>query len=121
MYHIQADKGESLLTLNFSGRVDPEETRRGVEEARTLLADWPPGFRLLTDLSRLESMDLACATHIKRLMEWLNKKGVKQVVRVIPNPEKDIGFSILSLFHYRHNLPISTCKTLAEAKAILAS
>jgi hypothetical protein len=39
---------------------------------------------------------------------------------VIPDPRKDIGFNILSLFHYRHDIHIVTCETLEEAKRALA-
>jgi hypothetical protein len=42
------------------------------------------------------------------------------VVRVIPDPQKDIGLNILSLFHYRRRVRIVTCKTLAEAMKALA-
>ncbi|MFO1478265.1 MAG: hypothetical protein U1F98_16650 [Verrucomicrobiota bacterium] len=121
MHRIETDKTARLLTLHWAGHVNPEETRGGAEEVKLLLADWPPGFRLLTDLSELETMDVACAAHVKRLMDWLNRKGIQQVVRVIPDPQKDIGFNILSLFHYRHNLPITTVATMAEARAVLAA
>jgi hypothetical protein len=42
------------------------------------------------------------------------------VVRVIPNPQKDIGLNILSLFHYRRRVRIVTCETLEEAMNALA-
>jgi predicted choloylglycine hydrolase len=65
-------------------------------------------------------MDLACVPHIKRMMDLCNKKGIEMVVRVIPDPHKDIGLNILSLFHYRRRVHIVTCKTLEEAVKVLA-
>jgi len=53
-------------------------------------------------------------------MDLLNKQGVSTVVRVIPDPRKDIGFNILSLFHYRPDVQIVTCETLEEAMKVLA-
>ena len=85
------------------------------EQIPPLMADLRPGFRLLTDLSGLESMDLACVPYIQRMMDLCNKKGVEMVVRVIPDPHKDIGLNILSLFHYRRRVRIVTCATLEEA------
>jgi hypothetical protein len=41
------------------------------------------------------------------------------VVRVIPDPHKDIGLNILSLFHYRRGVRIVTCETLEEAMRAL--
>jgi hypothetical protein len=42
------------------------------------------------------------------------------VVRVIPDPRKDIGLNMLSLFHYRRGIRIVTCMTLEEATKTLA-
>jgi hypothetical protein len=120
MFQVEADHSKKLLKISFSHHVAVEEAKSSVEKAKALLADMQPGFRLLTDLSGLESMEVACAAHIRRTMDWCNKKGVAQVVRVIPDPHKDIGLNIMSLFHYRHGIPIVTCESLEEAMAVLA-
>ena len=120
MIEVAADKSMNLLKISFAQHVGPEEAKSSVEKVKALLANWQPGFRLLTDLSGLESMDVACAIHVRRTMEWCNKGGVDKVVRVIPDPRKDIGLNIMSLFHYRHGIPIVTCRTLEEAMTILA-
>jgi hypothetical protein len=54
-------------------------------------------------------------------MDLLNQHGVAMIVRVIPDPHKDIGLNILSLFHYRRGIRIVTCKTMEEARTVLAS
>jgi hypothetical protein len=115
MFQVETDKAENLLKISYEQHVGPEDTKRVAERIPTLLADLRPGFRLLTDLSRLESMDLACAPFIKRMMDVCNKKGIEMVVRIIPDPHKDIGLNILSLFHYRRRVRIVTCGTLEEA------
>ena len=53
-------------------------------------------------------------------MDMCNEKGVEMVVRLIPDPHKDIGLNIMSLFHYRRRVRLVTCETLAEAMKILA-
>jgi hypothetical protein len=53
------------------------------------------------------------------MMDLCNKKGVETVVRVIPDPRKDIGLNILSLFHYRRHVRIVTCATISEAMNVL--
>jgi hypothetical protein len=120
MFQAEVDKATNLLKVSYAQHVGPEDTKRAEEKLRALLADLRPGFRLLTDLSALESMDLACVPFIKKMMDQCNKKGVETVVRVIPDPHKDIGLNILSLFHYRRRVHIVTCETLAEAMNILA-
>ena len=120
MFQVEADKSKNLLKISYAQHVGPEDTEHVEKNAPPLLADLRPGFSLLTDLSGLESMDLACVPYIRRMMDLCNKKGVELVVRVIPDPHKDIGLNILSLFHYRRRVRIVTCETRAEAMKVLA-
>ena len=115
MFLVTSNKAKQLLCMNYFGHVTPGELQTGLEEMRVLLADLKPGFRLLADFARLESMDLACATGIGRMMELLDQGGVGLLIRVIPDASKDIGLDILSLFHYRRQPRMATCKSMGEA------
>jgi hypothetical protein len=115
MFLVTSSKPQQLLYLSYFQRVTPDELRRGREHLCALLADLKPGFRLLADFERLESMDLACTTEIGRIMELVDQSGVGLLVRVIPDPSKDIGLDIMSLFHYRHRPATVTCQNMAEA------
>jgi hypothetical protein len=119
MFQVEVDGLKNVLKISYARHVGPEDTKRVEEEIPPLLAEVRPGFRLLTDLSGLESMDLACVPYIRRMMDLCNKNGVEMVVRVIPDPHKDIGLNILSLFHYRRRVRIVTCATLGEAMIAL--
>ena len=121
MFEVGFDKTRNLFRVAFSGHVDAEEAKRSNEQIATLFSDTKPGFRLLTDLTGLETMERACVPFIRQSMDLFNKHGVGTVVRVIPDPHKDIGFNILSLFHYRQDIRIATCKTLEEAMNVLAA
>jgi anti-anti-sigma regulatory factor len=121
MFETGFDKSKNLMHVGFSGHVTADEAKKCTEELAILVAETKPGFRLLTDMTGLEKMDTACIPFIRESMDLFNKHGVGTVVRIIPNPHKDIGFSILSLFHYRHDLHIITCKTLEEATKVLAT
>ena len=96
-------------------RFDIEELSGAVAEIASALEDLGAGFRLLTDFDRLESVDLKGAVEIGKVMELCAQKGVTLVVRVIPEPSKDIGMNILSLFHYPHRPRMVTCASLLEA------
>jgi len=119
MFQVELDESRKLLKISYAQHVGPEDTRRAAETILPLLAEVQPGFRLLTDLSGLDSMDLACMPHIRRMMDLLNRRGVEMVVRIIPDPHKDIGLNILSLFHYRRRVRIITCATPGEAMRAL--
>jgi hypothetical protein len=120
MHETHLDKSTNLLRIAYSGRVSADETKQTAERLRLLLPDLKPGFRLLADLTTLELMDVASIPHIKLMMDLCNAGGVATIVRVIPDSHKDIGLNIMSLFHYRHDVQIVTCKTLEEALKVLA-
>jgi hypothetical protein len=58
---------------------------------------------------------------MKKSMDLGDKKGVALVVRVVSEPHKDIGFNILSLFHYTRDVVIVTCCNRDEAERALAN
>jgi len=120
MLHAELDEARSLLSLVFSGHVGEEEAKLALEKLRALLDNRRSAFRLLTDLTELESMDLACRPHIDSAMDLCNRHGVQKIVRVVPDPHKDIGFGIMALFHYGRQVRIITCESRDEAMAILA-
>ncbi|HXD01342.1 MAG TPA: hypothetical protein VN048_18535 [Verrucomicrobiae bacterium] len=119
MFLATTNKAKRLLYLSYIGRVQAEEVTRGREEVEVLVADWPDGFRVLADFGRLESMDVATMTQVGRLMDMSNRRGVELVVRVVPDPTKDLGLNILSMFHYKHAIEVVTCATMEEAEKAL--
>ena len=120
MIKFEVDPTRNRFVIRYSGTVTPEETEKGIEEFRVGLPKLHSGFRLLADLSELESMDVKCARFIEKAMDLCNEKGPSMVVRVVPDPHRDIGMSIMSIFHYRSDVKIFTCQSLREADEILA-
>jgi len=116
---LELQPKRNLVVVRFRGHVGPSDVRRYLEEARAALTDIQPGFRLLADLTDLETMDVSCAPYIRQAMDLFNEKGITAVVRVIPDPTLDIGLQIMSLFHYGHDVRIITCATLEEAMRAL--
>jgi anti-anti-sigma regulatory factor len=117
--NFEVDEPKKLLAIRFHGVVRAEETEKGLEQIRNDLAKLQRGFRLLVDLSELQSLDVGCAPFIEKAMDMCNEKGASMVVRVIPDPHRDIGLQIMSIFHYGADVQILTCQTLAEAEEIL--
>ena len=119
-FSVELDLPRRLLKMSYTQDVGMEEASRCVEAVRTAMADIPPGFRLLTDFTRLESMDTSCSIYMEQIMDLCDKQGVALVVRVVADSQKDIGFNIMSVFHYAREVSIVTCSNLKEAEKVLA-
>ncbi len=118
-FTIQPDASRNLMRLTFFGHVGADAMETCSGQVELLLPELLPGFRVLTDLTGLESMDLDCVRHLTRIMDQFRIKGAGTVVRIIPDPSKDIGFNLLSIIHLRPNVTIVTCRTRAEAERAL--
>jgi hypothetical protein len=116
---VTADPGRNLLHLSYAGDIRLKEIQRLEKDIEMAVTKMSQGFFLLTDFTDLNSMDLVCVPYIKKTMDGFRKAGVARIVRVIPDPHKDIGFNIMSLFHYPRGLLIITCENQAEADRAL--
>jgi len=108
-----------LLAVKYSKRINLSEMVEHLSEVISLAPAIRPGFTLLTDLSDLEYIEKPCIPVLAHIMDQYRKYGIRQVIRVIPHPEQDIGFNILSIFHYGSKIPVIICSRLEEAKGML--
>ncbi len=120
MFSVEASDVERLIKINWSGQVDLDEMRRCAEEIGVKASKMRPGFRVLTDMTDLESMDHAGAPYIASVMDLCVTRQVEHVVRVIPDPHKDIGLNIMSYFHFGSKIRVTNCENLADAMRRLA-
>jgi len=121
MYAVELDRSKRLLVISAAQKVTAEQAKMAAKRVREVLQDVSPGFRALADFRWLDSMDSAAAPHIAEIMDALTEKEVTSVTRVMPDPHKDIGLNILSLFHYGPDVNITTFETLADAVQSIAS
>jgi len=120
MYSVEADKSKRLFIISAAGRVTVEEVKETARQVRDIVEDAKPGFRVLTDFRWLDSMEPMAAPYVAQIMDALAEKKVGLVVRVVPDPRKDIGLNILSQFHYGSGVQFATFESLAEALSLLA-
>jgi hypothetical protein len=119
MYSVESDRSKRLLVISAAGRVTKKEVESVALRVREMMKDVTPGFRVLTDFRWLERMDPAAAVPLAEIMDALAEKDVATVVRVVPDPHKDIGLNILSQFHYGPQIKLVTFESLAEALSAL--
>jgi hypothetical protein len=119
MFLATANKSRQLVYLHFIGRVTVADLDQWIGDIPAVLAEMRPGFKLVTDLTHLEWLEPDGRKQIGKSMELCDEKGMGLVVRVIPDPRKDIGMNILERFHYRRKVHSVTCKNLVEAGKVL--
>ena len=117
---LTVDPGQNIFRMSFCGVIAADAMHAEATHSVELIGQLRAGFTVLADLTDLERMELDCVPHITRLMDRFVTAGVGRVVRIIPDPDKDIGFTLLSLTHYRGRVPIMTCATRGEAELALA-
>ena len=119
MYSVEADQSKRLLVISAAGEVTKKKVETVALRIREMMKEVTPGFRVLTDFRWLDRMEPAATAHLAEIMDALAEKGVATVVRVIPDPHKDIGLNILSQFHYGPQIKLATFESLAEALSAL--
>jgi hypothetical protein len=119
MYSVEFDRSKQLLVISAAGEVTKEDVATVALRVREMMKEVTPGFRVLTDFRWLDRMEPAAAKHIAEIMDAVAGKEVGMVVRVIPDPHKDIGLNILSQFHYGPEIKLATFESLAEASSAL--
>src|ERR1700744_4914591 len=119
MFFATINKPKRLLYLCYIDQVSVAELERGYEELKALLDEFPSGYRMLTDMSRLESVDLNAVDIIGKTMELLEQKGLEIIVRVVPDSSKDFGFKIIGIFHYKSRPRVVMCETMLEAARVV--
>ena len=119
-FEVEVDVARNIARTRFSGNITAAQLEAGAGRLEEALFKMRVGFVVLADLTGLESMGLDCAPPLARIMDLCKARGVRRVIRVIPDPAKDIGLNILSLIHYRGEVQIVTCATMAEGERALA-
>ena len=115
MFSVEIDKSKRLLVISVAAHVTAAEVKEAAQKVREIVEDVSPGFRLLTDFRWLDSMDGSAAHYIAEIMDAVAAKQVGTIVRVIPDPHKDIGLNILSQFHYGPKVHALTFQSFADA------
>ena len=119
MIQARYDQKRNAVILDFSGKIDAPQAEQFYLDIQKIIPKCGKGFKLLTDLSAVQEMGQDLRNSVKKTMDLFNAKGVTKIIRVIPDPEKDIGFNIMSLFHYSKDVSFVTVPSRQEAEARL--
>lgn len=122
MINASYDKKRNTVIIEFFGEIDSVQAEKFYSDIQNIIPKCAKGFKLLTDFSELQSMDIKLRDTIKKTMDLFNERGVREIVRVIPDPSKDvIGFNILGSFHYSKDVQFVTVPSRDEAMVRLGA
>ncbi|MHA3774938.1 hypothetical protein ACXR0O_25750 [Verrucomicrobiota bacterium sgz303538] len=119
MISIDTDTPKQLLIIRFEQTVSAQDAEAAVGRVRRCLQELSAGFCLLADFCDLTCMEDECAPFIMQVMDICAAKGIARVYRIMPDPTKDIGLNVMSLFHYGHDVHILNFENKEEAEAAL--
>ena len=120
MIKVIYDSERNTIIAEFSGKIDVAQAEQFYADIQKTVPQCGKGFKLLTDLSAVETVDLKIQGAIKKVMDFLNQRGVAEILRVIPDPAVDIGLNIMSRFHYSKDVQFLTLQSREEALARLS-
>jgi hypothetical protein len=112
---VEVNSEEKSVRMRFCGAIQPGHVSAAVNTALLEATKLGSGFVLVTDLTDLENMDIDCFRGLTRMMDLFVEAGLGRVIRIIPDPRKDIGFQLLGVVHYRGKVPTTTYSSRAEA------
>ena len=119
MVKVSYDDEHNTVIIEFEGHIDAAQAESFFSDVEKVLPKPGKGFKLLTDFSSVQTMELAVKDEIKKAMGLFNARGVTEILRVLPDPDMDIGLNIMSRSHYSQDVKILTLRSREEALASL--
>src|SRR3989442_10783694 len=119
MIKVSYNQEHNTVIIEFEGNIDGAQAEQFFFDIENVLPTHGKGFKLLTDFSSVDTMELEVQRAIKKAMEFFNEQGVTEILRVIPDPAMDIGFKVMSISRYSKEVKVHTLRSRQEAQAHL--
>ncbi|MFI5348346.1 MAG: cysteine hydrolase family protein [Elusimicrobiota bacterium] len=119
MIKVNYDAEYNTVVVEFVGNVDAAQSKGLFLEVEKLLPKGRSAFKLLSDISEADTVEPEVENEIGKAMDYFNKRGVSEIFRVLPDPDLDIAFNVLSGAHYRKGVRIHTLRSREEAQTLL--
>jgi hypothetical protein len=80
---VTVDRGKNRLYIKLSGSISKDEMNKLYTDVRFSVADLQPGFGVISDFTECSLAHLAGVSTFKKIMSYLIRNGVGEVVRLI--------------------------------------
>jgi anti-anti-sigma regulatory factor len=120
MIKVQYDAVDKAVVIDFQGVIDAAQARGSYAELERILPRDKTGFKLLIDLTGVDQMEPDVEDELKKAMDLANARGVREIFRVMPDPDLDIGFEIMSHAHLSPQVRVHVLRSRRRAEALMA-
>ena len=121
MVKVRYDRKRNTVIVEFEGNVDAAQAKQFFADLEKVRPKPEKDFILLADFSLVDTMEFSVKGEIEKAMDLFNAQGLTEVIRVIPDPNMDIGFNLMSSSHYSKQIKVHTLRSRQEAEALLGS
>lgn len=119
MIHVSYDREHKTIVIEFEGNIDGAQARQSSLDLERVVPERRTEFRLLADLTAVQTMELEVEDELKKAMGLFNAHGITEVLRVLPDPDMEVGFNIMSRTYYGKAVKVLTFRSREEAEAHL--
>jgi anti-anti-sigma regulatory factor len=121
MVKVRYDRKRNTVIVEFVGNVDAAQAKHFFADLEKVRPNPTKEFKLLTDFSLVDTMEIGVKGEIEKAMDLFNAQGVTEIIRVIPDANMDIGFNLMSAAHYSKQIKVHTLRSRQEAEAHLGN
>jgi len=114
MVKVNYDREHNAVIVELEGNVDGAQAKRFFTDFEKLRPKPIKEFKLLVDFSSVDTMDLAVKAEIEKAMDLFNAQGVTEIFRVMPDPNMELGFNLISNSHYSKKVKVHTMRSRQE-------
>jgi hypothetical protein len=119
MIKVSYDAEHNAVVIVFEGEIDAAQVENAFIDIEMIMPRCSKGFKVLADFSPVSATEPEVQGELEKAMDLFNAQGVTEILRVLPDPDLDIGFDIMSRSHYSRQVQIHTLRSMDEARAFL--
>lgn len=116
MYLFEIDQSHNRMHIILAEHFTRDEARELLGKCIDRIGEVAPDYRILCDLTSLETFEHSAKLIYRRIMDLCNAAGVKKVIRVYADLMQTFGLNIMSAFHYNDTVEIVSTDSFTRAR-----
>ena len=115
MVKIILKKNKNTIICVMKNSVSESQVLSGFKKLKVEMEKLKPGFKFLVDYSLVTGFKPGVEAVVINAMKSTNEMGVGEIIRVLPDPDMEPGFKILTSQYYSKSVKSLIFRSLKEA------